>query len=67
MSVDSTKDKVMTPFRALSIIEGLEDAESDEQVLEVWQVLVDSGMLATLPGSLGRTARDLIEAGLISN
>jgi hypothetical protein len=57
----------MTPFRALSIIEGLENAESEEQVLEAWQVLVDSGMLATLPGSLGRTARDLIEAELISN
>ena len=41
------------------------DLEEDE-VLELFQYLVDSGLAWTLQGSYGRTASDLLEAGLIT-
>ena len=53
-------------FNAVGIAEGFIEAESEEQVLEAWQFLVDSGLAWKLQGWFGRTARDLIEQGLIS-
>lgn len=55
----------MTRYLAMQIVEGLIDAESDEQVLEAWQYLVDTGAVWGMPGWYGRTASDLIDAGLI--
>lgn len=44
-----------------------ENGELDEEeTLEFFQSLVDSGMAWQLQGSYGRTAAQLIEAGLIS-
>lgn len=55
----------MDAYKAVGIAEGFVDAESEEQILEAWQYLVSSGLAWSLQGSFGRTARDLIEAGLI--
>lgn len=55
----------MTLLMAMELIEGLIDAESDEQVLEAWQYLVDTGAVWGMQGWYGRTASDLIDAGLI--
>lgn len=39
---------------------------TQSEVIHFFQELVDSGMAWQLQGSYGRTARDLIEAGLIN-
>lgn len=53
-------------FNAVGIAEGFIEAESEEQVVEAWQFLVDSGLAWQLQGWFGRTAKQLIEQGVIS-
>ena len=53
-------------FNAVGIAEGFIEAESEEQVIEAWQFLVDSGLAWQLQGWFGRTASQLIEQGVIS-
>jgi hypothetical protein len=53
-------------FNAVGIAEGFIEADSEEQVLEAWQYLVDSGIVWQLQGWFGRTANELIERGFIS-
>lgn len=53
-------------YNAVGIAEGFIEAESEEQVLEAWQFLVDSGLAWQLQGFFGRTASALIERGLIT-
>ena len=55
---------VMTPFLAVEIAENGSDDE--EEFLSAWQYLVTSGLAWTLQGWFGRTATDMIEAGLIT-
>ena len=49
----------------VSIVEGIEDATVDQQ-LTAWQELIDTGMINHLQGWYGRTARQLIEQGLLN-
>lgn len=56
----------MDSFNAVGIAEGFIEADSEEQVLEAWQYLVDSGLAWQLQGWFGRTARDLIDRGFIN-
>ena len=53
-------------YTAVGIAEGFIDAESEEQVLDAWQFLVDTGLAWKLQGFFGRTATALIEEGLIN-
>ena len=50
--------------RALALVTGLQDG-TDDELLEAWQVLVDSGQVWLLPGSIGRMAQALIDTGMI--
>ena len=43
------------------------EMEDDEEVLDFFQNLVDSGVAWQLQGHYGRTARALINAGLIND
>ena len=52
-------------YKAVGIVEGWEDAENQEQVLEAWQFLVDTDIVWQLQGCFGRTAQALIDEGLI--
>ena len=56
----------MNSYLAVGIIEGFEDCESEEQVLEAWQYLVDTGLAWSLQGSFGRMATELIKEGVIN-
>jgi len=57
---------MMTNFNAINIAEGYEDAESEEQWIEAWQHLVDTGLAWQLQGSFGRSAQHLIQEGYIN-
>lgn len=57
----------MDTFTATMIAEGVYDAESEEQLIEAWQHLIDTGTCWTLQGFFGRTAAQLIDAGICHN
>lgn len=59
-------EKRMSNFTAVGIAEGFIEAESEDQVLEAWQYLVDTGLAWQLQGWFGRTAEMLIENGYIT-
>ena len=56
----------MNTFNAVGIAEGFIEAESQDQVIEAWQTLIDSGLAWKLQGWFGRTASMLIEQGVCS-
>jgi len=56
----------MTPYEAVMIAEGAQPADYDDQIA-AWQLLVNSGLAWSLQGFFGRTARHLIQKGLISD
>jgi hypothetical protein len=54
-------------FNLTDAIIAYEDGELDEDgIVELFQHLVDSGLAWQLQGHYGRTARDLITAGLVN-
>lgn len=53
-------------YNAVGIAEGFIEAESEDQVVEAWQFLIDSGLAWKLQGFFGRTASQLIEQGICS-
>jgi hypothetical protein len=56
----------MDSFTATGIAEGFIEADSEEQVIEAWQTLVDTGLAWQLQGWFGRTAQHLINNGIIT-
>jgi hypothetical protein len=56
----------MDSYTAVGIAEGFIDSESEEQVLEAWQFLVDTKLAWQLQGWFGRTAQRLIDEGYIN-
>ena len=55
----------MDSFTATGIAEGWIEAESEDQQIEAWQTLVDTGLAWKLQGWFGRTAAALIEQGIL--
>jgi hypothetical protein len=60
----NTQERKMNQFDAVGIAEGWIEAESEEQSLEAWQYLIDTGLAWRLQGWFGRVAADLIEQGI---
>lgn len=54
----------MNDCRAVGLVEGSEEG-SEEEIREAWQHLVDTGLRWRLRGWFGRTAKELIELGVI--
>ena len=54
----------MDAFTAVGIAEGFIEADSEEQVIQAWQMLIDTGMAWQLQGFFGRTAQNLIDNGI---
>lgn len=54
----------MNTFDAVGIAEGFIEADSEEQIIEAWQTLIDTGLAWRLQGWFGRTASTLIEQGV---
>ena len=61
-----TKEK-MTLYLAVAIAEGFHEGEgaSRKRQIEAWQYLHDTGTAYKLQGWYGRTARNLINEGII--
>jgi len=55
----------MKPVDAVMIAEGVIPS-TQEELIQAWQMLVDTGMAWKLQGWFGRTARDLIEEGFVN-
>jgi hypothetical protein len=54
----------MDSYTATGLAEGFIEAESEEQVIEAWQTLIDTGLAWQLQGWFGRQARALIDEGI---
>ena len=54
----------MKDYTAVALAEGFEEG-TEEQRLEAWQHLVNTGLVWKLQGWFGRTADSLIRQGLI--
>tara|TARA_R100001015_G_C4581622_1_gene138052 strand:- start:505 stop:711 length:207 start_codon:yes stop_codon:yes gene_type:complete len=56
----------LTPYLAVGIAEGFEEAETEKQFLEAWQYIYDNELYLGLQGRFGRTLESLIEQGYIN-
>ena len=54
----------MDTYTATGLAEGFIEASSEEEVIEAWQTLIDTGICWQLQGWFGRTAHNLIESGV---
>ena len=54
----------MDNFTATGIAEGFIECDDQEEILEAWQHLIDTGLAWSLQGWFGRTAESLIEQRL---
>lgn len=55
----------MTAHQAIGLAEGFIEAESEEEVIEAWQYLLDIGLVWQLQGFFGRTAVAMIKDGIL--
>ena len=55
----------MTAHQAIGLAEGFIESESEGQVIEAWQYLLDVGLVWQLQGWFGRTAVAMIKEGII--
>ncbi len=66
MTVTVEQPATLDAYTAVGLAEGFIEAESEDQIIEAWQHLHDTGLAYRLQGWFGRRARDLIDAGIIS-
>ena len=54
----------MNTYNAVGIAEGFVEPESEDQIVEAWQTLIDTGLVWQLQGWFGRQAQRLIDEGV---
>ena len=54
----------LSVFDATMICEGVDEVETEQEVVEAWQLLIDTGICWQLQGWFGRTASELIDGGV---
>lgn len=54
----------MDNYTATGIAEGFIECEFEDQYIEAWQYLIDTGLAWQLQGFFGRTAKQLIDQGV---
>lgn len=58
--------RLMEAFHAIELVEGFGPSPgSEDELVEAWQYLHDSGLAYQLQGSYGRMAQSLLAAGVI--
>ena len=55
----------MTNYEAIGIAEGFIPCESEDQIIDAWQHLANTGLAWKLQGWFGRMANNLIKQGVI--
>ena len=56
----------MNTYDAIGLCEGFVEAESEDQIIEAWQYLHDTGLAYRMQGWFGRTAQAMIAEGVIT-
>jgi len=57
---------VMDNYTAIAIAEGFQEPDCEQQLIDAWQHLVDTGLCWQIQGWFGRTAHELIQNGIIN-
>ena len=57
---------MMSMYNAVGIAEGFVQAESEDEYIQAWQFLLDTGYVWQLQGWFGRTASKMIEDGILT-
>ncbi len=55
----------MNDYEAVGLAEGFIETKDQDKVVDAWQYLHDTGLAYKLQGWFGRTAKDLLEQGII--
>jgi len=57
---------MMDDYTAAGLAEGFIEADDEQQIIDAWQHLHDTGLAYRLNDWFGRTAQDMIAQGVIS-
>ena len=57
----------MDSYRATGLAEGWITTDDEDEIIEAWQYLHDTGLAYQLQGWFGRTAQGLLNEGIITD
>ena len=63
--MQATNDNNMTPSIAVMIAEGIETPRSEDEFIQAWQYIYNSGLYLQLQGWYGRRIEDMIREGIL--